>query len=210
MTEWREDLKPEIPEALLKRLATVKERRIPGDNKRTVAELQKFGLDPALTLDEYENVSWKELFPYVAYPDMEEISFKSFVDACKAAVVYEEGKRLERKANEGAERILAMTQEEWDEYRHGIRWSQKPHADDIRQRGLNDARYLLGTVASSSDLFFLKKNQRGPALSKVFLPLKTTQLLKENSEIVVPRFDPFGPRQYATINSLLHSRRQEK
>lgn len=175
-------------------------------------ELERFRLDPAVALKEYGQTQWQEkLVPYAEYQGAAKMSFADFVDSCKAAVVCQKGKELEKQANDEAKRILAMTPQEWDGYCKGERWSQGAHAADVKRERLFIAETVSKLARSAGSLFFVRSEQREGILTELFSKFQTAQSLGKNSEVLVPSHDDLIiSRPYFSVDSLLRPRTERE
>lgn len=102
--------------------------------------LETFSLEPAEALEEYGDLNWDWLKPnrYEMFQDFKEYPFyfSQFVDFCRASVVYSYIAGLEKKAEEEKQRILNMTEGQWNTYSAGRKWSQSDRAEDVKRNVL--------------------------------------------------------------------------
>lgn len=175
-------------------------------------DYERFGIDPLIAIQEYKGTNWQEsLSPYAQYqPSSFDIGFRGFAETSRAAVVAKKGNIFTSEAIGKSERIKNMSPKEWEEYRHGTRWSQSARAQEVLREGVSISEKIMEPTRSVYGLSFIKKEMWNEVL-KYFLSFRSTQLLDENSHLrKMTVFDFMLGQVHLSIEQLLLPKDQKE
>ena len=153
-------------------------------NLKAAVDYEKFDVDPFTAIAEYQGYDWKgELAPFSErIPEHLNLSFNTFADVNKAAVILSKGVELAQEAVAKRQIILDMTPEKWDEYRRGIRWSQSGRAKDIFREDMFVVEKVQDSTRIMSHLYFVREDRWNDMLLH-FMELPSTLQLDHNSQL---------------------------
>jgi hypothetical protein len=153
-------------------------------------DLEKFGVEPAMALKEYEETDWRAtLDPYrVSHMRGSGYSFSRFVEACKAAVVYQRSEQRREEAKAERERIMSLSVAEWEELRQGVKWSQSGYAMDKEREILGVAGQMRKAAKTTQGLISIDEKKLGEAIRDKFMGFATTKAIQEGSTVKAPNY----------------------
>lgn len=162
------------------------------DDIAVAIDLENYMIDPRQALAEYQTVNWnQELEPYknpvrgLATPPFR---FSQFVAEIKSAIVYKAIDKRRARLNAEADRILAMSPDEWNEYRAGIRYAQEPYAEELRSNGLNHYDNL--ERVTRTHMWGPSSKEQWKGLHERFGQFDTYKVMKDRANLILD--DPEG------------------